>query len=79
MTKDNQVKETAKNKILNWDEETLNQMEELVPGIKQLVELARRSPDIVKKGVTSKMKTKDTRRWLADPVRYTFVGLPTLV
>ena len=49
MTKDNQVKETAKNKILNWDEETLNQMEELVPGITQLVELARKSPDIVKK------------------------------
>jgi hypothetical protein len=54
-------------------------MEELVPGIKQLVELARKSPDIVKKGVASKMKTKETRRWLADPVRYTSVGLPTLV
>lgn len=54
-------------------------MEELVPGIKDLVDLARRAPEIVKKGVTAKMKMKDTRRWLADPVRYTFVGLPTLI
>lgn len=79
MKKDNQVKDNAANKILNWDEETLNQMEELVPGIKDLVELARKSPEIVKKGVTAKMKMKDTRRWLADPVRYTFVGLPTFI
>ena len=54
-------------------------MEELVPGIKQLVELARKSPDIVKKGVTSKMKTKETRRRIADPIRYSFVGLPAAI
>ena len=65
LDKKNDVKENAASRILKWDEETLSQMDEIIPGISKLVELANKAPDIVQKIVNARMDTKKTLKWLA--------------
>lgn len=77
-SKDENIKQSAKNKVLKRSETELDMMNDLIPGIKELVELARKSPELVKKSLKLKLKQKDTRRWLADPIRYFFVSAPAV-
>lgn len=64
------LKDNAKNKILKWDEETLNQMESIFPGIKKLVELTRISSSIVNKVRDAKMKYKEANSLFTSWWRY---------
>lgn len=77
--KDSMLKDNAKNQILNRDEETLNQMESILPGIKKLVELTKQSPDIVNKTIKAKTQYKQTRLWLWNWIRYAWVMLASTV
>lgn len=80
LNKDNTVKDNAKNKILKWNEAQINELNEIIPGIKDLIELTKVAPDIVKKGVNAKRMTKATWQKAASVVRYMFVGwVPTLL
>lgn len=64
------LKDNAKNKILKWDEETLNQMESIFPGIKKLVELTRISSSIVNKVRDAKMKYREANSLFTSWWRY---------
>lgn len=64
------LKDNAKNKILKWDEETLNQMESIFPGIKNLVELTRISSSIVNKVRDAKMKYREANSLFTSWWRY---------
>lgn len=77
--KDSTLKDNAKNQILKRDEETLDQMESILPGIKKLVELTRQSPDIVNKTIKAKTQYKQTRVWLGNWIRYAWVMLASTV
>lgn len=61
LSKDNTIKDNAKNKIFEWDEETTAQMNKLFPGIDKLIDLAKKSPSIVNKTVAAKLKNKKMR------------------
>ena len=77
--KDSMLKDNAKNQILKRDEETLDQMESVLPGIKKLVELTKQSPDIVNKTIKAKTQYKQTRVWLGNWIRYAWVMLASTV
>lgn len=77
--KDLELKDNAKNKILKWNEETLEQMEEILPGITKLVELTREAPDIVNSTIKAKTQYKQTRTWLGNWIRYGAVMLASQV
>lgn len=80
LNKDNTVKDNAKNKILKWNEAQINELNDVIPGIKDLIDLTRVAPEIVKKGVAAKRMTQATRQKAASVVRYMFVGwVPTLL
>lgn len=79
LSKDNKVKDNAKNKILNLDEERINELDQMFPWIRNLIELAKISDRTVSWMISARTKTKGTREWLASPIRYTFVALPTLI
>lgn len=80
LNKDNTVKDNAKNKILKWDNETINQLNEIIPWIKNLIELTKVAPEIVKKWIDAKRQTKSTWQKTASVVRYVFVWwVPTLL
>jgi hypothetical protein len=64
------LKDNAKNQILKRDDKTLDQMEDILPGIKKLVELTKQSPDIVNKTIKAKTQYKQTRVWLGNWIRY---------
>lgn len=77
--KDATLKNDAKNEILKWDEETLNQMDSILPGFKKLVELTKEAPDIVNKTIKAKTQYKQTRTWLGNWIRYGAVMLASQV
>lgn len=80
LNKDNSVKDNAKTEILKWDDETINQLNEVIPWIKDLIELTRVAPEIVKKWIDAKTQTKSTWQKTASVVRYVFVWwAPTLI
>ena len=79
LSKDLTLKDNAKNKILKWDEETLNQIDGILPGFKKLVELTKESPDIVNKTIKAKTQYKQTRVWLWNWIRYAWVMLASRV
>lgn len=78
LDKDNNIKDSVKTKMFEWSETEISEMETIVPWIWKLIELAKASPDIVNKIIDSALKTKKTRQWIAQPVRYTFVALPSI-
>ena len=77
--KDATLKNDAKNEILKWDEETLNQMDSILPGFKKLVELTKEAPDIVNQTIKAKTQYKQTRTWLGNWIRYGAVMLASQV
>ena len=80
LNKDNTVKDNAKNKILKWDNEMVNQIDEIIPWFKQLVELTKVAPEIINQWVKAKRMTQNTWQKTASVVRYMFVGwAPTLI
>ena len=80
LNKDNTIKDNAKNKILKWDNETVNQIDEIIPWFKQLVELTKVAPEIINQWVKAKRMTQSTWQKTASVVRYMFVGwAPTLI
>ena len=76
--KKNDIKDAAKNKILKMSDAEIDMIDELVPGTKEIVELTKNAPKLVEKLMQAKLKTRETRHRLADPVRYAFVGLPSV-
>ena len=77
---DKTVKDKAKTTILKWDDATINQLNDIIPWIKDLIELTRVAPKIVDEWVKAKMQTKSTWQKTASVVRYVFVWwAPTLI
>ena len=77
--KDSELKNNAKNQILNWNEDKLNQIEEILPWFKSLVELTRYAPEIVNATINAKMQYKQTRVWLWNWIRYAWVMIASKI
>ena len=79
LSKDNTVKDNAKNTILKWDETTINEMDAIFPWIKDLISLAKAWPKIVNAVKDAKLQTKNTRAALGTWIRYAWVMIASTV